>query len=58
MKTPMLTAWTLACPACNSRDVEVRQVGHMVSTLLLICGWCDRTSNFVGPTIESEVMKP
>jgi hypothetical protein len=54
LKRPQLNADILECPYCQSDNVEPRQVGHFVNTLLLICFKCQRAANFVGPTIKEK----
>lgn len=51
MKPRQLIADMLACPYCESSNVEVKQAGHFVSTLQLICWDCRKASNFKGPEV-------
>jgi uncharacterized protein YbaR (Trm112 family) len=48
---PMLTSDVLACPYCKSDEVEVRQMGYAVNTLMMICFICTRAANFRGPDV-------
>lgn len=45
-----LTTWELECPYCQSKQVEVRQMGYFVNTLFLFCA-CGRWANFKGPEV-------
>lgn len=51
MKRPLLTADTLECPYCQGDDVTIKQQGHFVNTLMLICFPCQRAANFTGPEV-------
>jgi transcription elongation factor Elf1 len=50
-KRPQLTADEIACPYCGSENCVVKQMGHFVNTLQLICFVCQRAANFRGPEV-------
>lgn len=51
-KVKQLTTDVMICPYCNSDNCEVRQAGHFVNTLLLICFKCQKAANYTGPTVK------